>query len=110
MASIFKTGLFPEQQKVVADFKALTAETGYLLPSHMIRLIYTEIGLDPTKTPLLTEFAANFIDQLPVGGGCDWSHGRHVQAAEIDNGYSSVHFQVRCMENEIRDCEGKGPT
>lgn len=64
MASIFKTGLFPEQQRVVAEFKALTAETGYLLPSHMIRLIYTEIGLDPTKTPLLTEFAANFIEQL----------------------------------------------
>lgn len=62
MTSIFKTSIFPEQQKAKDEWLALTDETHYDLPLWRLRLILTEIGMNPTKLDSLTQFVSKMVE------------------------------------------------
>lgn len=62
MTSLFKTSLYPEQQKTIKEWEQASAETHYEPPIWKVKAILIEISLDPSKVTKLEDYSKVLID------------------------------------------------
>jgi hypothetical protein len=62
MTSLFKTSLYPEQQKTINEWKQAADLTEYQPPIWKLKTILTELSLDPTKIDQLEAYSKLLID------------------------------------------------